>query len=79
MAEISRILTANTRGQFFFGITTTASTRCSVENFQLICYFQRVNDTSQYNDSVNSSVSKWLNDRMVAVMKAEALLATCAR
>ena len=48
MAEITRILAANIRGQFFFVITTTASTRCLVQNFQLICYSQRVNVTSQY-------------------------------
>ena len=43
MAEITRILAANIRRQFFFVIITTASTRCLVENFQLICYSQRVN------------------------------------
>ena len=29
-----------------------ASTRCLVQNLQLICYSQRVNATSQYNDVV---------------------------
>ena len=67
MAEITRIIAANIRRQFFFVITTTASTRCLVQNFQLICYLQRVNVTSQYNDSVKCS--KWLNERMVAVVK----------
>ena len=69
MAEITRILAANTRGQFFFVISTTASTRCLVQNFQLICYSQRVNATSQYNDSGCSRCPKWPNDRMVAVVK----------
>ena len=59
MAEItSTILAANIRRQLFFVITTTASTRCLVQNFELICYSQRVNATSQ-----------WPNDRMVAVVK----------
>ena len=58
MAEITRILGANICRQFFFVITTTASTRCLVENFQLICYSQRVNATSQYNDSGTSRGSK---------------------
>ena len=35
MAEITRILAVNICRQFFFVITTTASTRCLVENFQL--------------------------------------------
>ena len=33
MAEITRILAANIRGQFFFVISTAASTRCLVQNF----------------------------------------------
>ena len=69
MAEITRILAANIRRQFFFVITTAAFTRCLVKNFQLICYSQRVNATSQYNDSGSSTCSKWPNDRMVAVVK----------
>ena len=68
MAEITRILAANIHGQFFFVITTRASTRCLVQNFKLICYSQRVNATSQYNDSGSSRCSKWPNDRMVAVV-----------
>ena len=40
-----------------------------VENFQLICYSQRVNATSQYNDSGSSRCSKWPNDRIAAVVK----------
>ena len=50
MAEITRILAANILRQFFFVITTVASTRCLVQNFQLICYSQRVNATSKYNE-----------------------------
>ena len=69
MTEITRILAANIRRQIFFVITTTASTRCLVQNFQLICCSQRVNATSQYNDSGSSRCSKWPNDRMVAVVK----------
>ena len=69
MAEITRILGANICRQFSFVITTTASTRGLVENFQLICYSHRVNATSQYNDSGTSRGSKWLNDRTVAVVK----------
>ena len=34
-----------------------------------ICYSQRVNATSQYNDSGSRRCSKWPNDRMVAVVK----------
>ena len=69
MAEITSILAANIPRQFFFVITTTANTRCLVQNFQLICYSQRVNATSQYNDSGSSRCSKWPKDRMVAVVK----------
>ena len=43
MAKITRILAANIRRQFFFVIATAASTRCLVQNFQLISYLQRVN------------------------------------
>ena len=69
MAEITRLFAANIGRQLFFVITTTASTRCLVENFQLICYSQRVNTTSQYSDSGSSGCSKWPNDRMVPVVK----------
>ena len=69
IAEITRIFAANSCRQFFFVITTTASTRCLVQNFQLICYSQQVNATSQYNHSGSSKCSKWPNDRMVAVVK----------
>ena len=70
MAEITRMLAANIPRQCSFVITTTASTRCLVQNFQLICYSQRVNATSQYNDGGSSTCSKWPNDRMVAVVKS---------
>ena len=48
-------------------VTTTASTRCLVKQIQLICYSQRVNITSQYNNSGSSRCSKWPKDRIVAV------------
>ena len=38
MAELTCILAANIPRQFFFVITTASSTRCLVEDFQLICY-----------------------------------------
>ena len=69
MAKITLILAANIRRQFFYVMTTAASTRCLVQNFQLICYSQRINATSQYEDSGSSSGSKWSNDRIVAVVK----------
>ena len=75
MAKITRILAANICGQLLFVITTAASTRYLVENFQLICCPQRVNATSQYNDSGSSRCSKWPNDPMVAVVKHCWLLA----
>ena len=43
MAEILRKLAANTHRQFFFVVTPIASTRGLVENFQLICFWQRAN------------------------------------
>ena len=54
MAKITRILAANICRQFFYVITAAASARYLVENFQLICYSQRVNATSQYNDNVQN-------------------------
>ena len=63
------MLNAKTRRQFFFVITTTASTHCLVQNFQLICYLQQTNAKWQYNNSGSSSFSKWPNDQMVAVVK----------
>ena len=65
MAEIIRILAANIHRQFFFVGTTTASTRCLVQNFKLIRYSQLVNATSQYNDSGSSRSLKWQNNRML--------------
>ena len=50
MADITRKLAANTRRQFFFVITNIVSTRCLIENFELICYSQRVNATWQYDE-----------------------------
>ena len=46
MAEFTRIVSANIRRQFSFVIATAAITRCLVENFRLICFLQRVNDTT---------------------------------
>ena len=74
MADITRILAANIRRKFFFVINTAASTRCSVQNFQLICYSQRVNATSQYNDSGSSRCSKRLDG-----CSGETLLSPCTR
>ena len=75
MAEITRILAANIHRQFFFVINTAVSTRCLVQNFQLICYSQRVNATSQYKDNGSSRCSKWWKDWVVAVVKHCWLLA----
>ena len=69
MAKITRILAVKICRQSFFATKTAASTRCLVENFQLIYYLQRVNAMSQYSDSGSSRCSKWPNDRMVAVVK----------
>ena len=74
MAEITRILAANIRRLV---ITTTASTRCLFQNFQLICYWQRVNATSQYNDSGSSRCSKW--PTRSDGCSGETLLAPCTR
>ena len=52
MAEITHILAANVCRQFFFVITTTASTRCLVQNFEPICCSQRVNDTRHNTTTV---------------------------
>ena len=65
MAKITRILAANICKQFFFVINTAASTRCSVENFQLICYSQRVNarhntTTVVVQDVQNGRTIGWL-------------------
>ena len=65
MAEITRILAANICRQFFFVVTITASTRCLVDNFQLICYSQRVNarhntTTVVVQDVQNGRTIGWL-------------------
>ena len=77
MEETTRKLAASTRCQFFFVASTTASTRCLVQNFQLICYSQRVNATSQYNNvavrDVQNGRTGW--DRC----SGEILLAPCTR
>ena len=77
MAETTRKLAASTRSQFFFVASTTASTRCLVPNFQLICFSQRVNATSQYNNvavrDVQNERTGW--DRC----SGEALLDPCTK
>ena len=77
MAEITHILTVNIPGQFFFVITTRPSTRCLVQNVQLICYSQRVNATSQYNDSGSSKTSKMAKGS--DGYSGETVLAPCTR
>ena len=77
MAKITRILATNIPRQFFFVITTTASTRCLVQNFQLICYSQRVNVTSQYNDSGKFKMFKMAEGSDGC--SGETLLAPCTR
>ena len=49
MAEITRILAANICRQFSFVINTAASSRCLVQNFQLICYSLTVSATLLWN------------------------------
>ena len=51
VVEITRIPSGNIYRQFFVVVTSTANTRCLVQNFQLICCSQRVNTMSQYTDS----------------------------
>ena len=69
MAKITRILAENIPRQFFFVITTTASTRYLVQNFQLICYSQRVNATSQCNNVAVRVFKMAEPDGIVAVVK----------
>ena len=69
MAKIIHILAAKIPRQFFFVITTIASIHCLIENFQLICYSQRVNATSEYNNTGSSRCSEWPKDWVVAVVK----------
>ena len=47
-------------------------------NPPLICYSQRVNATSQYNDSSSSRCSKWPNDQSDDC-SGEILLGPCTR
>ena len=54
---------------FFFVDNTTASTRCLVQNFQLICYSQRVNATSQCNNVAVRVFKMAEPDGIVAVVK----------
>ena len=77
MANITCILAANIPRQFFFVITTAASTRCLVQTFQLICYSQRVNATSQYNDSGSSTCFKMA--KRSDGCSGETLVAPCTR
>ena len=77
MEEITHILAGNICRQFFFVITTTTSTRCLVENSQLLCYSQRVNATSQYNDSGSFKMFKM--DERSDGCSGETLLARCTR
>ena len=81
MAKITRKLAANICRQFFFVINTAASSRCLVENFQLICHSQRVNATLQYKDSDSSRCSKpgvQMFERSDSC-SGETLLAPCTR
>ena len=77
MAETTRKLAASTRWQFFFVASTTVSIRCLVQSFQLMCYSQRVNATSQYNNVVVRDVQNgrtgWDG------CSGETLLAPCTR
>ena len=77
MAEITRTLAANIRRQFLFVVTTTASTRYLVQNFQLTCYSQRVNAMSLYNNCGSSTCSK-MAERSDGCSD-EILLAFCTR
>ena len=70
-------LAANICRQFFFVITAAASARNLVESFQLICYSQQVNATSQYNDSGSSRCFK-MAERSDSC-SGEKLLAPCTR
>ena len=61
MAETTRKLAASTRSQFFFVASTTASTRCLVQNFQPICYSHRVMPRHNIQRRGGSRCSKWPN------------------
>ena len=71
MAKITCILATNICRQFFFVIATAVSTHYLTENFQPICYSQRVNAMSQYNDSGSLRCSDGCS--------GEILLAHCTR
>ena len=71
------MLTANISRQFFFVNATTVSTRCLVQNFQLICYSQQVNAMSQYDDSGTSRCPKMAKRSDGCC--GETLLAPCTR
>ena len=77
MAEITRILGGNILHEFFFVITTTASTRCLVQNFQPICCSQRVNATS-HNTTTVVAQDVQMAERPDG-SSGETLLAPCTR
>ena len=70
MAEITRILAANIRRQFFFHCYHHHSEYSLLgSKFSTNLLFAASKCTSQYNDSGSSRCSKCPNDRMVAVVK----------
>ena len=71
MAEITCMLAANIRRQFFFVIATTANTRYLAQNFELICYLQRrVNARHNTTTVVVQDVQNGRTiNRMVAMVK----------
>ena len=78
MAEITRILPAYICRQFFFFITTTASTRCLDQKFQLICYSLRVNATRHITTTVVVQAVQLIAERLDS-WSGETLLAPCTR
>ena len=76
MAEITRILAANIQRQFFFVITTAASTRYLVQNFQLICYSQLVNVR---HNTTTAAVQDVQNGRRIDGCSGDTLLAPYTR
>ena len=76
MTKITRILAANICRQFFFVINTATSTRCLVENFQLVCYSQRVNTRHNTTTVVVQDVQ---NAERSDGYSGETLLAPCTR
>ena len=77
MAEVTRKLAENIRRRSFFAIITAASNRCLVENFQLICYSQRVNAMWKYDDSGSAQFLKMVEQS--DGYSGETLLSRCAR